>query len=194
MDAPGGGELRLRQATLADQQTLERWDYDPDVISATTDGEAEKAFGDHDWGRELPLQSEVDRYFIAELATSSDAPAGRPIGAMQIIDAHAEPSNYWGDVAPNQLAVDIWIGDAADRGHGYGVLMMKMAEMLCFSNPAVVAILIDPLNSNTRAHRFYQRLGYRPTHRQTFNGEDDCLVHIPTRTDWIARNQHRQGA
>jgi aminoglycoside 6'-N-acetyltransferase len=186
-DAPGGGEIRLRWAHLSDKAVLERWDYDPDVIAATTDGEAEKAFGDHDWGRELPKQSDVDRYFIAEWAASAEDVDARPVGAMQVIDAAREPTHYWGDVAENQMAVDIWIGDPADRGRGYGSVMMKMAEMLCFSDPRITAIIIDPLNSNTDAHRFYQRLGYRPTHRQTFNGEDDCLVHILTRDAWNAR-------
>jgi aminoglycoside 6'-N-acetyltransferase len=186
--APGGGELRLRWATPADAPTLERWDREPDVIAATTDLKSETAFGDHNWRDDLTQQTPANRYFIAELAVSGDAAVGRPIGAMQIIDPHQEPTHYWGDVARNQRAVDIWIGDPKDRNHGFGAVLMKMAEMLCFSHPAVTAILIDPLNSNARAHRFYQRLGYKPVGRQVFNnGEDDCLVHILTRTDWNAR-------
>lgn len=186
--APGGGELRLRWAELSDVPVLERWDHDPDVISATTDDEtAEKAFDDHDWRKELPKQEAFDRYFIVEWAASAEASDVRPIGGMQIIDAARERTHYWGDVAPNQMAIDIWIGSSADRNQGFGKVMMKMAEMLCFSDPAVTAILIDPLNSNVDAHRFYQRLGYQPTHRQTFNGESDCLVHKLTREDWLAR-------
>ncbi len=58
------------------------------------------------------------------------------------------------------------------------------------SRPIGAMQLIDPLNSNTRAHKFYQRIGFRPTHRQMFNnGEDDCLVHRLTRADWLARFQ-----
>jgi aminoglycoside 6'-N-acetyltransferase len=53
----------------------------------------------------------------------------------------------------------------------------------------VVAVIIDPLNSNTRAHTFYQRLGFVPVGRQVFNDEDDCLVHKLTRADWLARKQ-----
>lgn len=186
-EAPGGGELRLRWAEPSDQATLERWDHDPAVIAATTDGEAEKAFGDHDWGAELPLQSDVRRYFIADWAASAEATDARPIGAMEILVPDLEPSHYWGEIEPNLRAIDIWIGSADDRNRGYGALMMKMAQMLCFADPAVTAIIIDPLDSNTDAHRFYQRLGYQPTHRQTFNGEDDCLVHNLTRADWLAR-------
>jgi len=46
----------------------------------------------------------------------------------------------------------------------------------CFADPKVRAILIDPLNSNTREHKFYQRIGFKHSHRQTF-GDDDRLVH-----------------
>jgi aminoglycoside 6'-N-acetyltransferase len=173
-----GASVSFRQATLEDAPVLERWDRDPAVISATTDdANAEKAFGDHDWRKELPKQSEVDFYLIAELN-------GRPFGAMQIIDPYREPTHYWGEIEPNLRAIDIWIGEPACRGMGLGEHMMQAAMMGCFDDPAVTAIIIDPLNSNARAHQFYQRLGFRPTHRQIFNGEDDCLVHRLTRADW----------
>lgn len=172
--------LTLRRATLADVPTFERWDREPHVIAATTDDRsAEKAFGDHDWRAEIPKQSDVDEYLIAELD-------GRPIGAMQIIDPHREPTHYWGEIEPDVRAIDIWIGDAADHGKGYGETMMRLAFRRCFADPAVTAIVIDPLASNPRAHKFYQRLGFVPVGRRMF-GEDDCLVHRLGREAWRAR-------
>jgi aminoglycoside 6'-N-acetyltransferase len=41
---------------------------------------------------------------------------------------------------------------------------------------AAAAVLIDPLASNTRAHRFYGRLGFRFVERRRF-GQDDCFVY-----------------
>lgn len=173
-----GGNFGFRRATLDDAATLERWDHDPVVIAATTDNpDASKAFGDHDWRKELPKQSTVDFYLIAELD-------GRPFGAMQIIDPYLEPTHYWGEIEPNLRAIDIWIGEPSCRGKGFGQYMMDAAISGCFAEPDVKAIIIDPLNSNTRAHRFYQSLGFKPTHRQVFNGEDDCLVHRLERADW----------
>jgi aminoglycoside 6'-N-acetyltransferase len=172
--------LTLRRATLDDVPTLERWDREPHVIAATTDDkDVEKAFGDHDWRVEIPKQSDVSEFLIAELD-------GRPIGAMQVIDPHLEPTHYWGDIEPNLRALDIWIGDAADHGKGYGETMMRLAFQRCFADPAVTAIMIDPLASNTRAHKFYQRIGFVPVGRQIL-GEDDCLVHRLTREAWRAR-------
>jgi len=166
--------IRLRRATDDDVPTLERWDTDPDVIAATTDDDdVERAFGGLDWHAELSQSSDDGYYLIAELD-------GRPIGAMQIIDPHEEPSHYWGEIEPNLRAVDIWIGAPEDRGKGYGAEMMRLAHDLCFADPRVTAIVIDPLTSNTRAHAFYRRLGYEPVERRVF-GDDECLVHRLTR-------------
>ena len=46
-------------------------------------------------------------------------------------------------------------------------------------------MVIDPLTSNTAAHRFYRRLGFVPVGRRTF-GTDDCLVHRLDRTAWTS--------
>lgn len=61
--------------------------------------------------------------------------------------------------------------------------MMQLAIARCFASPAVTAILIDPLASNTRAHRFYERLGFQCIYRRWF-GDDDCFVYRLNRSDW----------
>ena len=176
--------LILRPSSPSDVAWFERWDSDPDVIAATSDDPgATVAFADTNWAEELAAQDQHSQYFIAELD-------GRPIGAMQICDPHLESSHYWGEIAPNLRAVDIWIGAAEDRGKGYGATMMRLALGRCFADPRVTAVLIDPLASNERAQGFYRRLGFRPIGRRTF-GDDDCLVHELTRQDWQA-SQERQ--
>jgi aminoglycoside 6'-N-acetyltransferase len=112
---------------------------------------------------------------------------GRPIGFIQIIDPALEESHYWGDVPMNLRAIDIWIGEATDLGKGYGTEMMQLALARCFADPLVTAVLIDLLANNTRAHRFYQRLGFQTVDRRQF-GEDDCLVHCLKREDWHPKN------
>ena len=54
--------------------------------------------------------------------------------------------------------------------------MMHLVLARCFAVPEVMAIIMDPLASNTHAHRFYERLGFRFDVRRRF-GEDDCLVY-----------------
>jgi aminoglycoside 6'-N-acetyltransferase len=79
-------------------------------------------------------------------------------------------------VPPNLRAIDIWIGEAADLNRGYGTTMMRMAIERCFADPTVTAIINDPIAGNTRAHRFYERLGFRFVERRRF-GRDDCFVY-----------------
>lgn len=170
--------LVLRPATLDDVPTLKAWDEEPHVIRSTTDDpNAENALEGIVWEDEIAAASDVSRYYIAELD-------GRPIGAMLIIDPKLEPTHYWGNAEPNQRALDIWIGEEKDLGRGYGEEMMRQAFALCFADPNVTKILIDPLASNTRAHKFYRRLGFTPVGRRLFNDESDCLVHELSRETW----------
>jgi aminoglycoside 6'-N-acetyltransferase len=176
--------VTLRPATPADVVWLDLWDRDADVIACSTDDpHATVAFENTDWSDELAAQNEHSQYFLAELD-------GRPIGAMQICDPHLEASHYWGDIAPHLRAIDIWIGAAADRGNGHGTEMMRLALEHSFADPRVTAIVIDPLASNERAHRFYRRMGFRPVGRRLFGG-DDCLVHELTRHDWLASKERQ---
>ena len=170
--------VTLRRATTADAHWLDRWDRDPDVIACSTDDpNAKIAFDGVEWREELAAQDEHSQYFIGELD-------GRPIGAMQICDPHLETSHYWGDIAPNLRAIDIWIGAPQDRGKGFGAEMMRLALEKCFADPRVTGIVIDPLESNERSHRFYRRMGFKAIGRRRF-GRDDCLVHELTRRDWL---------
>ena len=176
----GADRLVLRVATQADVPRFDAWDREPSVIACTTDDpEAEQAFGGAYWPDEIAANSDVTCYYIAELA-------GRPIGAMQAIDPHREPTHYWGEIEPNLRAIDIWSGAPEDRNKGHGARMMRAAIDRCFADPVVAAIIIDPLNSNTDAHRFYRRLGFKPVGVRRF-GEDDCLVHRLQREAWKAR-------
>jgi aminoglycoside 6'-N-acetyltransferase len=180
MSSPINTSIVLRSARLADVPLLERWARQPHVIPATTDDPAaEKAFEDTYWPDELAAQDEHNQYLIAELD-------GRPIGAMQMIDPHQESTHYWGEIQPDLRALDIWIGEPDCLGKGYGETMMRLAFHLCFADPAVTAIVIDPLASNTRAHKFYQRLGFKSVGRRRF-GDDDCLVHELRHEDWRAQ-------
>ncbi|NJN20527.1 MAG: acetyltransferase [Leptolyngbya sp. RL_3_1] len=158
--------INLRPATLADLTLLHHWDQQPHVIASDPND---------DWAWEIELQRTPDwrEQLIAELA-------GRPIGVVQIIDPAREESHYWGDVAADLRAIDIWIGEATDLGQGYGTQIMQLALARCFADPTVQAVLVDPLASNTRAHRFYERLGFQRVEARQF-GDDDCWVYCLSR-------------
>jgi len=161
--------INLRPATSADLALLQHWDEQPHVIDSDPND-------DWHWEIELDRTPEWREQLIAELD-------GRAIGFIQIIDPALEESHYWGDIPMNLRAIDIWIGEEADLGKGYGTTMMQLALARCFADPRVTAVLIDPLANNTRAHRFYERLGFQFVEPRRF-GEDDCFVYRLNRTDW----------
>ncbi len=163
-------DLSLRPTGPADLALLRHWDEQPHVIAADPND---------DWAWEVELQRDPDwrEMLIAELD-------GRPIGFIQIIDPAREDSHYWGDVPAGLRAIDIWIGEEADLGRGYGTRMMRLALDRCFADPEVRSVLIDPLASNTRAHRFYERLGFLFLERRRF-GEDDCFVYRLDRDAYV---------
>lgn len=171
--------LILRPATLNDVALLREWDRQPHVIACRPDD---------DWGWEVELGRRPDwrEQLIAELA-------GRPVGFVQIIDPHREETHYWGDVPPHLRAIDIWIGNAGDLGKGYGTRMMRAALDRCFAEPDVAAVLIDPLANNLRAHRFYERLGFRFVERRRF-GADDCLVYRLERSDYARHKPYTEAS
>jgi aminoglycoside 6'-N-acetyltransferase len=163
---PAPARVTLRPAVPADLATLRRWDRDPDVRSSLVDG-------DWHWETELQRHPAWREWLIAEAE-------GRPIGFIQIIDPQHEETKYWGCMKPGHRAIDIWIGEPAARGQGYGTGMMEQAIQRCFADPSVHTILLDPLTSNTRSHRFYERLGFEFVVERTF-GEDCCRVYKLTR-------------
>jgi aminoglycoside 6'-N-acetyltransferase len=170
--APGSApaaSITLRPATAADVPLLRRWDEQPHVVASDPND---------DWAWEVELGRAVDwrEQLIAELD-------GRPIGFVQIIDPSLEDSHYWGAVPPNLRAVDIWIGEEADLGKGYGTRIMQLTLDRCFADASVTGVLIDPLGANLRVHRFYERLGFRFVERRRF-GQDECLVYRLDRANY----------
>jgi aminoglycoside 6'-N-acetyltransferase len=165
--------INLRSATPADLELLRHWDEQPHVINSDPDD---------DWGWEVELDRSVDwrEQLIAEID-------GRAIGFVQIIDPAREDSHYWGDIPENLRAIDIWIGEETDLNKGYGTKMMQLALARCFSNPVVTAVLIDPLASNTRARRFYERLGFQFVEYRRF-GDHDCCVYRLSQANWLHKS------
>ncbi len=159
---PPDGIIRLRPASGDDLDLLRRWDEQPHVIASDPDS-------DWQWASELPRNPPWRDQLIAELDRA-------PIGFVQVIDPAREDSHYWGDVPPNLRAVDIWIGEADQLGRGHGTRIMNQVLARCFADPAVDAVLIDPLAGNIRAHRFYRRLGFEFVEKRYF-GHDHCAVH-----------------
>lgn len=164
-------EIILRGATVQDLALVLHWAEQPHVLASDPEDE-------WDWAAELQKTPPWREQLVAELH-------GRPIGFIQIIDPLLEESHYWGDVAANLRAIDIWIGEKDDLGKGYGTTIMTLAIERCFSEPEVTSILIDPLVTNVDAIRFYRRIGFKFSEVRTFD-TGRCEVHQLKREDWEA--------
>jgi aminoglycoside 6'-N-acetyltransferase len=154
--------ITLRPASISDLELLKYWDTRQHVIDCDPDDE-------WNWEFELSRNPEWREQWVAELNQV-------PIGFIQIIDPFLEETHYWGQVPPNKKAIDIWIGEEINLNKGYGSTMMELAIQRCFKNPSVDGILIDPLKSNIKAHRFYERLGFEFVEERQFD-ESSCYVY-----------------
>lgn len=112
--------MNLRPAAPLDLALLRYWDTKPHVVAARGNDDSP------DWETELLRSPDWDESLIAE----SD---GRPIGIVQIIDPARDETHYWGDVEAGLRAIDIWIGEEADLGRGYGTRIMRLALERCFA-------------------------------------------------------------
>jgi aminoglycoside 6'-N-acetyltransferase len=150
--------------TIDDVALLVRWDDDPDVAAAIGGCSAYW----YDWPAELVRDVSWRELLIAE-------EEGKPIGFVQLADAAAEESHYWGDVEPGTWALDIWIGSPEDRGRGLGAEVMRLALDRVFDHPDAEMVVTDPVVDNLRAIAFYERLGFERIGVRDF-GDDECLV------------------
>ena len=154
--------IKLRPATINDLDLLQFWDTQQHVIDSDSDD-------DWQWEVELKRNPDWREQLVAELHEKA-------IGFIQIIDPYHEETHYWGKVDPNKRAIDIWIGEAKNLNKGFGTQMMQLAIERCFEDPVVTSILIDPLKTNTKAHRFYERLGFEFVEERVFN-DVPCFVY-----------------
>ena len=166
--------LTLRKAVISDLDLLRAWDEQPHVIASDPND-------DWHWETEL-LKTPAWREQLIALWN------GVSVGFIEIIDPALEEEHYWGDCGPNLRAIDIWIGEPDYLNRGIGTQMMTDAIERCFSDGQVVAIINDPLVSNTAAIRFYRRLGFEFVENRRF-GQDDCAVHRLTRVRWQQRQR-----
>jgi len=161
--------ITLRAAHIDDLQILLHWDKQQHVIDADPDD-------DWDWAHELRQFPKWREQLMAELD-------GRPLGFIQIIDPYLEDTHYWGEIEQNLRAIDIWIGEQKDLNRGYGTEMMRQAIERCFTPPEVTKVLIDPLVTNVKAIRFYERMGFEFVEHRDFEGSH-CAVYQLKRSQW----------
>ncbi|MCC2605554.1 GNAT family N-acetyltransferase [Planctobacterium marinum] len=153
--------MQLRPASIADLEVLQWWHQQAHVVDAGSDAH-------YNWQKELQRKPQWREQLMAE-------EDGQPIGFLQIYDPYDDEAQRWGNVSRRLRAIDIWIGEAENLNKGYGTQMMQLAMALCFANPDVHALLVDPIANNIKAQRFYARLGFKFVESKKIQGES-CYV------------------
>jgi len=101
---------------------------------------------------------------------------------VQIIDPQEEETHYWGNIGPNKKAIDIWIGEEQQLNKGYGTQIMNLVIDRCFQETTTVQVLVDPLKSNIKAQRFYNRLGFTFLEEKVLDGQTCSILHLERET------------
>lgn len=161
--------ITLRNATINDLDLLQSWDKQKHVITSDPNS-------DWDWETELTYTPIWRQQLIAQLDD-------QPLGFIQIIDPEQEETHYWGKVEKDLRAIDLWIGQKENLGKGYGTIMMQRAIEICFADIPVTAILVDPLENNKKAIKFYKKLGFKFVENRFFD-EDYCSIYKLHRADF----------
>jgi aminoglycoside 6'-N-acetyltransferase len=161
--------ITLRKATAEDIPLLRYWDQQPHKKEADPNS-------DWQWETEIPKDAPWRHQLIAEVD-------GRPLGYVEILHCADDPEQYWGDVPDSWMAIDIWIGEAGDIGRGMGTHMLQLALAKCFQNANIDTVVLDPLASNGRARRFYEKNGFRFVEERWF-GNDCTAVYKIERSEW----------
>ena len=104
--------------------------------------------------------------------------------SCRLIDPAREETHYWDDYPEHLIAIDIWIGEEEDLDRGLGTEMMTLALARCFSEPSVLAVLVDPIPTNLRVRCFYERLGFRFVENRACSGGDEAAVYRISRQEW----------
>ena len=154
--------IKLRPAIINDLELVRYWDTKQHVIDCDPDDE-------WNWEVELNRNPKWREQFVAELK-------GIAVGFIQIIDPYLEETQYWGTIEKNKRAIDIWIGEENNINKGYGTIMMKLAIKICFENSMIDGILVDPLKTSSKAHRFYTSLGFEFIEEREFD-ESVCFIY-----------------
>jgi aminoglycoside 6'-N-acetyltransferase len=164
MDNPSSreGRIAFRPVELQrDLPDLLRWLGDPDVRPWYDEGElSEENIG----GRFAP--EDTTRKFIIEID-------GEGTGYIQVYRlADEEDYRRQVDVSPEAVAMDLFIGEAAFRGQGWGTEVLRAClRRIVFGEMGAEVAMIAPDPENARAVRSYEKVGFQRV--RTLYVEDD---------------------
>ena len=121
-----------------------------------------------EWWREPSTLAQLREDYFPRCGTSTRAflPClnGVPVGFVQAYVVMADQaSGWWTDERdPNAIGIDQFLADGENLGRGIGTEMVGQFTALIFADAAVTKIQTDPMPTNLRAIRCYEKAGFVP--------------------------------
>lgn len=119
------------------------------------------------WGGEASLDAVREEYLPATRTPTDARPYlayidDRPIAYIQSYSAVDTGDGWWPDQHDRGVAgIDQFLAEPTDLGSGLGTALVKQFAAFLFSDPAVSRIQVDPVPSNLRAIRCYEKAGFQ---------------------------------
>lgn len=147
--------IGFRPLSRTDFPAILRWLSDPDVSRWYSEGELTPANLERHYGPGIDGTDPVDQYVIRI--------EGRDSGYIQayVIDDEPEYARQL-EVEPGAVGIDLFIGDSAVRGRGWGVpVLQAFVERIVFGTMRAPIAIIAPEPANERAIHVYAKAGFR---------------------------------
>lgn len=147
--------IGFRPLTDADLPAMLRWLSDPDVHRWYGKGELPLENLERKYGPRIDGTDPVDPFIIRI--------EGRDAGYIQayVIDDEPEYARQLA-VEPGAVGIDLFIGDPAIRGCGWGVPVLRaFVERIVFVTMQAPIAIIAPEPANERAIHVYAKAGFR---------------------------------
>lgn len=147
--------IGFRPLSRADLPAMLRWLSDPDVSRWYGEEERSLEALERHYGPGIDGTDPIDQYIIQI--------EGRDAGYIQayVIDEHPDYARQIA-VEPGAVGIDLFIGDFAIRGRGWGVSVLRaFAGQIVFGTMRAPIAIIAPGPANERAIHVYAKAGFR---------------------------------
>ena len=90
----------------------------------------------------------------------------KPIGYIQYWDVHArdiiekDKRDYFTGSPAGTYGIDLFIGEEEYLGKGYGSKILRQFSQLLFEKYGALKLVVDPMASNKKAIRSYEKAGF----------------------------------
>jgi streptomycin 6-kinase/ubiquinone/menaquinone biosynthesis C-methylase UbiE/RimJ/RimL family protein N-acetyltransferase len=115
--------------------------------------------------QETDNEDELKKKFLVDSETRGVSPyiiliGDRPIGFIQCYEARKVGGGWWSKAKSGTFGIDQFIGEIDFMNKGWGAKIIRQFVKEQFENSDLTEIITDPVPTNTRAIRCYEKVGF----------------------------------